>query len=698
MTAASAKAQNTKPGNEQNISLAGNPFLEEWKTPFQVPPFDRIRNEHYLPAFQEGIRQHQAEIDAIVKNPKPATFQNTCQALDQSGKLIEKVSSVFYGLNSANTSKEMQEIAKQVSPIITQHSDDINMNPKLFARVKTIWQQRDKLNLDPQQKKLVEEQYKDFVRGGANLDTVRQGTLRSLNKQINMAQLTFGQNLLAETIAFKLVLDKQEDLAGLPAGLIAVAAETANADTATKGKWVFTLQNPSVIPFLQYSDRRDLRKRIFMAYINRCNNDNEKDNKHVIQELVQLRWLKAKVMGYPDYAAFVLDDRMAKKPENVYDLLNQLWKPALAVAERDRNAMQEMINSSRQNFQLEAWDWRYYEEKRMKQEFDLNEETLRPYFKLENVLQGIFYVCKQLYGITFSEVRDAPKYQEDVILYDCKDADGSDLGVCYMDFYPRGGKRGGAWTGSYRSQSYKDGKRIVPVMTVVTNFTKPTSDKPALLTSDEVRTLFHEFGHNLHGLFKNVKYKGISDVPRDFVELPSQIMENWAFEPEVLKAYARHYQTGEVIPQALVDKITNSRKFGQGFKTTEYLAASFLDMDYHINSEKTQVDVLQFEDNVMKQLGLIPQIEPRYRSTYFQHSMTGGYTAGYYSYIWAEVLDADAFQAFKETGNIFDKATAARFRKDILEKGGSEDAMSMFINFRGRKPSIDALLENRGLK
>jgi len=698
MTAASAKAQNTKPGNEQNISLAGNPFLEEWKTPFQVPPFDRIRNEHYLPAFQEGIRQHQAEIDAIVKNPKPATFQNTCQALDQSGKLIEKVSSVFYGLNSANTSKEMQEIAKQVSPIITQHSDDINMNPKLFARVKTIWQQRDKLNLDPQQKKLVEEQYKDFVRGGANLDTVRQGTLRSLNKQINMAQLTFGQNLLAEANAFKLVLDKQEDLAGLPAGLIAVAAETANADTATKGKWVFTLQNPSVIPFLQYSDRRDLRKRIFMAYINRCNNDNEKDNKHVIQELVQLRWLKAKVMGYPDYAAFVLDDRMAKKPENVYDLLNQLWKPALAVAERDRNAMQEMINSSRQNFQLEAWDWRYYEEKRMKQEFDLNEETLRPYFKLENVLQGIFYVCKQLYGITFSEVRDAPKYQEDVILYDCKDADGSDLGVCYMDFYPRGGKRGGAWTGSYRSQSYKDGKRIVPVMTVVTNFTKPTSDKPALLTSDEVRTLFHEFGHNLHGLFKNVNYKGISDVPRDFVELPSQIMENWAFEPEVLKAYARHYQTGEVIPQALVDKITNSRKFGQGFKTTEYLAASFLDMDYHINSEKTQVDVLQFEDNVMKQLGLIPQIEPRYRSTYFQHSMTGGYTAGYYSYIWAEVLDADAFQAFKETGNIFDKATAARFRKDILEKGGSEDAMSMFINFRGRKPSIDALLENRGLK
>ena len=453
------------------------------------------------------------------------------------------------------------------------------------------------------------------------------------------------------------------------------------------------------MPFLQFSDKRDLREKIFTAYINRCNKNNSRDNKELISKLVMLREKKARLMGFNSFAAFVLDDRMAKTPGNVYELLYQVWTPALAMVKKERENMQQMINQSGGKFELRGWDWRYYAEKVKKAQFDLDEETVKPYFKLENVRDGIFYVASKLYGITFQEVKDAPTYYPGVKLYECHDKDGSLLGVVYMDFHPRAGKRGGAWCGSYRSQYYKDSKRVPPVMTMVMNFSAPTADKPALLTADEVETFFHEFGHNLAGLFHDVKYEGIAGVPRDFVELPSQINEHWAFEPEVLKVYAKHYRTGEVIPQALVEKIIKSGKFGQGFKSTEYLAASFLDMDYHTSPEvANKIDVLNFEDVSMKKIGLIDQIPPRYRSTYFQHTMTGGYTAGYYSYIWAEVLDADAFQAFKETGNIFDQVTATSFRKDILEKGGSKDAMQMYLDFRGKKPSIDALLEDRGLK
>jgi len=462
---------------------------------------------------------------------------------------------------------------------------------------------------------------------------------------------------------------------------------------------VFTLQNPSIMPFLQFSDKRELREKIFKAYLGRCNNNDSKDNKTIIAKLVSLRYQKAKLLGFENFAAFALDDRMAKTPGAVYDLLNQVWTSALAMAKKERDGMQKLIRKSGGNFELQSWDWRYYEEKTRKANFDLDEETVKPYFKLENVREGIFYVAKKLYGITFTEVHDAPVYCKDVTLYACHDKDGSLLGVVYMDFHPRAGKRGGAWCGSYRSQSYMDGKRVTPVMTIVMNFSSPAGDRPALLTADEVRTFFHEFGHNLAGLFRNVRYQGIGNVPRDFVELPSQINEHWAFEPEVLKVYARHYKTGEVIPRQLIDKITRSGKFGEGFKTTEYLAASFLDMDYHTSPEVANtVDVPEFEKEAMNTIGIIEQIPPRYRSTYFQHSMTGGYTAGYYSYIWAEVLDADAFQAFRERGNIFDQETATRFRKDILEKGGSEDAMEMYRDFRGRDPSINPLLEDRGLK
>lgn len=679
-----------------------NPFFTAWDTPFQVPPFEKINNSHYMPAYEEGMKQQRDEIRAIVENPAAPTFENTVLAMDVSGSLLQKVALVFSALNSANTNEGMQDIAKQVSPLITKHYDDIYLNEALFQRIKTVYNQLASLPLDPDQKKLTEEIYKDFVRGGANLSPEDQARLRELNKEINMLQITFGQHLLAETNAFKLVIDNTDDLAGLPEGLIAAAAETGNADPATKGKYVFTLQNPSVMPFLQYDDNRKLREKIFNAYINRGNNNNDNDNKKVIARLIELRLEKAKLMGYPTFADFVLVDRMAKNPSNVYNLLMQIWNPALKMAESERADMQSYIrdhsSGDASGDVVEGWDWRYYSEKVMKDRFDLSEDALKPYFQLDNVRKGVFYVANRLYGLTFTEVKDAPKYHPDVTLWECKDADGTHLGVLYLDFHPRASKRGGAWCTSYRSQSYKDGKRVAPIVSVVCNFTAPSAGKPALLTPEEAETFFHEFGHALNGLVENVKYEGISGVPRDFVELPSQVMEHWAFEPEVLKVYAKHYQTGEVIPAELVDKIVKSSKFGQGFKTTEYLAASLLDMDYHTLTDASNLDVLAFEKASMDKIGLIPQIPPRYRSTYFQHTMTGGYTAGYYSYIWAEVLDADAFQAFKETGNIFDQATATRFRKCILEKGGAKEAMQLYIDFRGKEPSIDALLENRGLK
>lgn len=700
-----------------------NPFFEGWKTPFQVPPFEQIRNEHYLPAFQEGMKRQQAEIEAIVKNNQEPTFENTILAFDQSGEFLSRVSAVFYGLNGANTNKEMQEIARQLSPMLSKHSDDINLNPELFKRIRVVYDNRDNSKTDADQKRLVEEIYKSFVRGGANLSDPDKERLRGLNEQISMLQLTFGQNLLAETNAFKLVIDDKKDLEGLPEGLIATAATTGNAEEATRGKWVFTLQNPSVMPFLQFAQSRDLRQKIFEAYINRGNNNNEKDNKAIIAKLIPLRQQKAELMGFGNFAAFALDDRMAKNPENVYKLLDELWRPALSMAKTELNEMHPLIMAAYGDVNLEGWDWRFYSEQLMKEKFDLDEEMLKPYFKLENVRDGIFYVVNKLYGVTFTEVKGAPVYEPSVKLYECKEADGTHLGVLYLDFHPRAGKRGGAWCGSYRPQSYKDGKRVPPISTIVCNFSPPAGDKPALLTADEVETFFHEFGHAMHGLLKNVKYKGLSGVPRDFVELPSQIMEHWAFEPEVLKVYAKHYKTGQIIPSELVEKIVSSSKYGQGFKTTEYLAASYLDMDYHSGNEHAPVihndaaaaaapsmqeagksvpdqplDVLAFEAASMERIGLLQQIPPRYRSTYFQHTMTGGYTAGYYSYIWAEVLDADAYQAFKETGDIFNKELAKKFRTCILEKGGSKDAMEMYVDFRGHEPTIDALLENRGLK
>lgn len=680
----------------KQTNTTGNPFLSEYTTPFQVPPFDQIKMEHYKPAFLQGMEEQQKEIDAIVNNSEPATFQNTIVALDQSGALLRKVRTVFSGLKSANTNDEMDALSRELSPLQSKHSDDIKLNEKLFARIKAVYENPG--TLDKEQKKLLEETYKDFVRGGANLDAESQKKLRELNSEISMLQLTFGQNMQKETNAFQLIVEKEEDLAGLPENLIAGAAETAK-EAGMEGKWIFTLHNPSVMPFLQYADNRDLREKIFKGYINRGNNGNAHDNKEIVRKLVKARLEKAKLMGYENYASFALEERMAKTPDAVYKLLDQIWTPALSKAKEELADINAEIKKDGSTFTAEGWDWRYYADRAKKAKFNLDENQVRPYLKLENVRDGVFYVANKLYGITFTQLGNLPLPHPDAQAFECKDKDGSHLGVLYMDFFPRASKKGGAWCGTYRSQTYENGKKVAPVVTVVCNFTKPAAGQPALLSADEANTLFHEFGHALHNLFKDVHYYGVASVPRDFVELPSQIDEHWAFEPEVLNVYAKHYQTGEVIPAGLVEKMDKSGKYGQGFATAEYLAASLLDMDYHVLKEiPDDMDVMQFEAETLGKRGLLKQIPSRYRTTYFNHTMGGGYTAGYYSYIWAEVLDCDAYEAYKETGDIFNQEVAGKFRKYILTPGCIDDAMDMYVNFRGKEPGIDPLLKNRGLK
>lgn len=700
MTAGIAVALSACSSSEKKseILAPGDILLTEFTTPFGVPPFDKIELEDYMPAFKEAIAQQQKEVDDIVGQTAAPDFENTIVALDQSGSLLRKVNAVFSGLNSANTNDEMQALSRELSPLLSKNSDDIRLNKDLFARVKTVYDNRESLNLNKEQKKLLEETYKSFVRGGANLDAEQQARLRELNSEISMLQLTFGQNMLKETNAFQLVIENKDDLAGLPESLI-LNAEVAARAAGLEGKWLFTLHNPSVMPFLQYADNRALREKIFKGYINRGNNGNDADNKDVVLKLVTLRLEKAKLMGYDDYASFVLEDRMAKTSDKVYALLDEIWKPALGKAKEELADINVEIKKEGGNFEAEGWDWRYCFEKAKKAKFDLDENQVRPYLKLENVRDGAFLLANKLYGITFTPIKEIPLPHPDAQAFECKDKDGTHLGVLYMDFFPRASKRGGAWCGTYRSQTYKDGKRQGPVVTIVCNFSQPAPGQPALLSADEAETLFHEFGHGLHNLFKDVHYYGVSGVPRDFVELPSQVMEHWVFEPELLKEYAKHYETNEVIPAELIEKLDKSGKYGQGFATTEYLAASLLDMDFHVLKEVHEgADVMKFEETVLGERGLLKQIPSRYRTTYFNHTMGGGYTAGYYSYIWAEVLDADAYQAYKETGDIFNQEVAAKFREYVLTPGGIDDAMDMYKNFRGKEPNTEPLLKNRGLK
>ena len=679
------------------MAKGGNPFLGKYTTPYGIPPFEQIKVEHYKPAFVKGIEEHKKEIDAIVKNKKPATFENTIAALDRSGELLNKVASVFYGQNSACTSDEMQAVSREISPLLSQHSDDITMNAALFKRVKYVYDHQSEEKLDKEQKKLLEETYKSFVRSGANLDADKQEQLRKLNQEISMLQLTFGQNMLAETNAFQLVIDNKDDLAGLPQNLIASAAEVAK-ERGLDGKWVFTLHNPSVMPFLQYSDRRELRERMFKGYISRGCQGGKNDSREVVKKLVKARLEKARLMGYEDYASMALDNRMAKTPEAVYELLDQVWKPALAKAKEELADIQEEMKKDGRDFTAEGWDWRYYADRAKRAKYAFDENELRPYLKLENVRDGLFYCANKLYGITLTQIKNVPLPHPEAQAFEVKDAKGKHIAILFMDFFPRASKRGGAWCGTYRDQTYEKGKKITPVVTIVCNFTKPAAGEPALLTADEASTMFHEFGHALHQFFQDVHYQGISNVPRDFVELPSQINEHWCFAPEVLKVYAKHYKTGEIMPQSLVEKMERSQKYGQGFATVEYVAASLLDMDWHVlKSVPDDLDVEDFERQTLVKRGLLSQIPPRYRTTYFNHTMGGGYTAGYYSYMWAEVLEADGFEAFKETGDIFNQDVANRFRKYVLTPGGINDAMDMYVNFRGKKPDTKPLLRNRGL-
>jgi peptidyl-dipeptidase Dcp len=682
--------------NKKETLDMNNPFFQTWKTPYQVPPFTEIKTEHYIPAFEEGMKQHIAEIEAIIKQKEAPTFANTIEALDYSGELLDKVAGVFFNFLETNNSDEMQKIAEEISPKLSAHGDNINLKPELFQRVKTVYENKDKENLNKEQERLLEETYKGFIRGGANVPQDKQGRFREINEEISTLTLRFNKNVLDATNGYQLTVDKAEDLSGLPQTAIAAAAELGNQNEATKGKWIFTLNNPSLLPFLQYADNRAKRKEIWEAYSSRCNGG-EYDNNGIIKKLLQLRIERAQLLGYKTHADFVLEENMAKNSDAVYELLLQVWNPALAKAKEEAALYQKLAGKQK----LEPWDWRYYTEKIRKEHYDLDEDSLRPYFSLSDVQEGAYMVANKLYGLTFKQNNDIPVYDKGVVVYEVIDKDKV-IGILYLDYYTRPSKSSGAWMTEFRGQYKKrQGENVIPLISLVFNFPNPTASTPSLLNFDETETFFHEFGHSLHGLLSDCQYKSLAgtNVSRDFVELPSQVMENWASHPDVMKMYAKHYITGEIIPSELIDKIEKAGNYGQGFINTELIAASLLDMDYHTLTDAANLDPMSFEQNTMKKYGLIPEIISRYRSPYFKHIFTSamGYSAGYYSYTWAAVLDADAFEAFKENG-LFDQKTAQSFRTNVLERGNTDDPMILYTNFRGKSPSIDPLLRNRGLK
>lgn len=677
--------------NEKQVDKS-NPFFSEFNTPFNVPAFEKIKAKHYMPAFEKGMADGKKDIENLIKNKQTPTFENTVVALDNAGELLANVSAVFFSQASANTNDSLQNIEVEISPKLAAYNDEIRLNPDLFRKVKYVYDNQAQFKLNPEQTFILENLYKGFVRNGANLNKQDQDSLKKLNQQISVLAVRFSQNILNETNNYKLFVDKS-GIEGLPESVTAPAAYAAKA-AGQEGKWLFTTQKPSIFPFLTYSKNRELRRELFHAYINRGNNGNESDNNKIFADLVALRAAHAKILGYKSHADYVLEPRMAKNPENVSDLLNSLWDKAIPVAKNEVKEMQAIIDKEGGKFKLEPSDWWYYSEKLRKQKYDLNDADLRPYFKLENVIDGVLTCANKLFGITFTPLSNIPLPHPDARAFEVKDNNGLHIGVLYMDFHPRESKRQGAWCGTYRSHHMKDGKIITPVVTSVFNFTSPNGDMPALLDLDEVSTLFHEFGHALDNLFNQNPYNS-SYIAWDFVELPSQLNEHWATEPEVLKMYAKNYKTGELIPDELVKKITNSGYFNQGFANVEVLAASMLDMAYHTLQAPVNIDIQSFEKDYFTKIGLIPEIVSRYRTTYFAH-IADGYDAGYYCYKWAAVLDNDVFEAFKEKG-IFDQATAQSYRKNILEKNGTMDAMQMFVNFRGREPKIEPLLKNTGL-
>jgi peptidyl-dipeptidase Dcp len=676
-----------------------NPLLNEFDTPYGVPPFELIKASHFMPAFIKGFEEQKKEVRKIITNKQVPDFENTIKALEYSSELLTKVSRVFGSLNSANTNDSLQAINLEIAPLSSKHRDDISLNDTLFQKVKSVYENRENFKLTEEEQKVLEDTYKGFVRNGAGLSPEDKVKLRKINEELSLLSVKFGQNLLAETNAFRLIIDKDEDLAGLSEGIIAQAASAAEKMNL-KGKWVFTIQYPIMEPFLKYSENRELREKLFTAYFMKGDNGNDKDNNEIISRIAKLRIERSVLLGYKSYSDFALERTMAKTPERVMDFLGQVWNAALPVAKTEALAQQELIDKEGGKFKLQPWDWWYYTEKIKKEKYALDDEMIRPYFKTENVIDGMFYVANRLYNLSFTKRTDIPKYHPDVVTFEVT-RDKEHVGVLMIDNYPRASKRNGAWCGAYRGQSRDiQGNMIHPVVTMVTNSTPPTADKPSLLTPDEANTLFHEFGHALHQLLSNSTYPGVSgtSVARDFVELPSQIMEHWVLEPEVLRVYAKHYQTGEIIPAEIIEKLENAGKFNTGFATVEFLAAALLDMEYHTLTEPVDINIRDFEKKALDKYGLIPEIKPRYRSTYFNHIWSSGYASGYYSYYWSEMLDSDAFRAFKETGDIFNREVAGRFEKEILSRGGSRDPLDMYIAFRGKEPGIDALLENRGLK
>ncbi len=675
---------------------SSNPLLAEWTTPFGLPPWSDIRVEHFRPAYDEAMAAERREVAAITANPQPPTFANTIEALEASGSLLRRVSAVFENLVSADTNDRLQAVNREVTPLLSAHRDAILLDEALFRRVQAVWAARATLTLAPDQQMLLERTYKRFVRSGAELDGERKARLRALNAELAALGVRFADDLLAETNAYRLVLDRREQLAGLPPGVVASAADTARR-AGLPGKWMFTLHAPILWPFLQYATDRELRRQIFTAYTTRCDHGGPTDNKHVLARMAALRTEKARLLGFATWADYTLDDNMAATPARVYDLLERIWTPAKAAAARDAQALEAALHADGVAGPLQPWDWFYYTEKIRKARYDLDDAELRPYFPLDQVREGAFWLAHQLYGITFIERKDVPVYNPEVKAYEVKDADGSHLAVYLADYHPRPGKRGGAWASGWRGQYVRDGHEVRPLVVNVCNFSRPAGDAPALLSLEETRTLFHEFGHALHAMLSRKRYESLGQVPRDFVELPSQVMENWVTEPEVLAHFARHWKTGATIPAALVRRIDEARHFDQGFANVEYIAAALLDLEWHTQVVPVEADAAEVERIALARMGMPRAIVPRYRSTYFQHVFGpgNGYSAGYYSYLWARVLDADAFAAFKEKG-LFDHATAQAFRQNVLEKGRSEDPMQLYVRFRGREPSVTPLLERLG--
>lgn len=676
---------------------AGNPFLASYGTPFEVPAFDRIEPQHYMPAFEAGIEEHRREIEAIALNASEPSFQNTIEAYEKSGRLLREVQNVLGNLVASRGDDDLRAIAVEMAGPESNHFDDILMDARLFSRIKSVYDRRAELGLDIAQTRLVESTYRDFVRGGALLSDEQKATMRGINEQMSTLSLQFRDNTIKDSESFRLVINNKEDLAGLPQGVIDAAAHAA-AEAGLQGSWLVTLDNPSRLPFLQYSERRELREKVYKAYINKSDNGNQFDNNQIALQILRLRQQRAQLLGYPNHAMFVLEERMAKTPDEVYALCGQLMDRANAAARAERDELQKALSADIPGATLEAWDWWYYADKIRKARYDLDEEALRPYFAAEAVTQGVFTVSNKLYNITFQHRPDIPVYHPETQAYEVKYADGRTVGVLLMDLYTRPGKNSGAWMSSYRDQERDDaGNRLVPVITLNCNFPRPTPSTPSLLSFDDATTLFHEFGHALHGLLSDVRYRSQAgtSVPRDFVELPSQIMENWAGDPEVLRLYALHYQTGEAIPQPMLDRMQAAAKFNQGFNVSEFQAAALLDMYWHTLESYNGVEVKDFEAQIRQRTGLLPQIEYRYRTTFFNHIFASGYSAGYYSYTWAEILDADAFGAFRET-SLFDQATAQRFL-NLLQSGGSQDPMELYVKFRGRRPTIDALLQRKGI-